>query len=263
MAKTNTGSHGVTYADGTTFLAGVYTTTGAATAGGTITLDAQNIANAEFIFKFDAAFSTSANTIINLVNGASACNVYWIAEGAIALGASTIMKGTMISNNGAVSTGSLCNVEGRMYSKNGALALDATTLSLPTGCSSPTNYGFLNGFAAFTSSGNVNNVGSSFITGDVGTNSGSNIGFSTAIINGNYYTPINPTISAAANFSIYQNNVLIPYSTRTRISTLNQSEISLTAIAIVGDSEAIDIRWKVDAGTIKLQNRILTLIEVK
>jgi hypothetical protein len=41
------------------------------------------------------------------------------------------------------------------------------------------------------------------------------------------------------------------------------AEISLTAIATVGDSQPIDIRWKIDAGTVKLQNRILTLIAVK
>jgi hypothetical protein len=172
------------------------------------------------------------------------------------------MKGTMISNNGAVSTGSLCNVEGRMYSKNGALALDATTLSLPTGCTSPTNYGFVNSFAAFTSTGDVNNVGSSVITGDIGTNLGSIINFNLATINGIYYTP--STLSnPSASFSIFQNGVLIPFSTRTRSSSLNLSEISLNGIATVGAGEAIDIRWKIGSGTIKLQNRILTLIEVK
>jgi len=44
---------------------------------------------------------------------------------------------------------------------------------------------------------------------------------------------------------------------------LNLAEISLSAIATVGASESIDIRWKIDAGTIKFQNRILTLIAVK
>jgi hypothetical protein len=261
MAKINTGTHGVSF--GTeTIIPGVYTISGASTVVTNITLDGLSQSNPEFVFKFSAAFSTAANITISYINGASACNVYWIAEGAIDLGAGTIIKGTMLSNNGAVSAGSLSNVEGRMYSKNGALALDATTLFLPTGCTSSTNYGFVNSFAAFTSSGGVNNVGSSVITGDIGTNLGAITGFETATINGIYYSPSilsNPT----ASFGIFQNGVLIPFSTRTRGSSLNLSEISLTGIATVGVGEAIDIRWKIGTGTIKLQNRILTLIEVK
>jgi hypothetical protein len=115
------------------------------------------------------------------------------------------------SNNAAVCVGHLSNVEGRMYSKNGALALVATTISLPVGCIYSTNYGLVNRFAAFTSSGLVNNVGSSVIISEVGTNLGSNFGFSTATIGGIYFKPINQTINASANFSIYQNNLMIPF----------------------------------------------------
>ena len=263
MAKThvNTHLHDVTYTGGTTFNAGIYYTTAASTASGTITLDGQYDANAEFIFKFGGAFSTNSPTTINLINGASACNVYWIAEGAIALGTSTNMKGTMIANNGAITSASGSTIIGRLYSTAGAIGLDLTTLSLPV-CTSSTNYGMLNSFAAFTSSGAVTNTGASIITGDIGTDVGAITGFESATINGYSYAS-NLTSRATANFSIYQNGVLIPYSTRTRINTLNLAEVSLTAIATVGASEAIDIRWKVDAGTIKLQNRILNLIAVK
>ncbi len=261
MAKpTTVTSHSVTFAS-ETLLAGVYSTTGASTAAGIITLDAGGNPNAEFIFKFGGAFSTAASTTIVLINGASACNVYWIAEGAIALGTNTSMYGTMIANNDAITIASGSIIVGRLFSTAGAIGFDHTNLSLPV-CSSPTNYGMLNSFAAYTSAGALTNTGITTISGDIGTDVGAITGFESATINGYYFAP-SLTSRAAASFSIYQNGILIPFSTRTRINTLNLAEVYLTAIATVGASEAIDIRWKIDAGTIKLQNRILTLIAVK
>jgi hypothetical protein len=264
MAKTNTiTDHAPTYGGGEILKAGVYANAGACTAVGSLTLDAENNSNAEFVFKYGAAFSTAANTTIHLINGASACNVYWIAEGAIALGVSTSMQGTIISNNGAVTTGNSCIMVGRLYSNNGAVGLDGSNISLPTGCTSSTYYGMLNSFVAFTSTGNITNLGGSVVTGDIGTNFGGVTGFSTATVNGTIYEPSIVPSSTTASFSIFQNEALIPFSTRTRISTLNLAEISLSAIATVGASETINIRWRIDAGTIKFQNRILTLIAVK
>jgi hypothetical protein len=40
-------------------------------------------------------------------------------------------------------------------------------------------------------------------------------------------------------------------------------DISLQATATVAAGQAIDIRWKIDMGTITLKNRILTLINVR
>jgi hypothetical protein len=121
----------------------------------------------------------------------------------------------------------------------------------------------VNNFAAFTSTGAITNTATTTITGDIGTNVGAITGFeSPTIINGVSYSP-STLLNQSASFSIFQNGVLIPFSTRTRSSSLNLSEISLNGIATVGAGEAIDIRWKIGSGTIKLQNRILTLIEVK
>jgi hypothetical protein len=264
MAKANTvTSHVPTYGGGETLTAGVYANAGACTAVGNLTLDGGGNPNAEFVFKFGAAFSTAALTTIILINGASACNVYWIAEGAIALGVSTSMQGTIISNNGAVTAGNSCTMVGRLYSNNGAVGLDGSSVSLPTGCTSSTNFGMINSFAAFTSVGNVTNLGASLVTGDIGTNFGTVTGFGTATVIGTIYEPSIVPASTTASFGIFRNGVLIPYSTRTRTSTQNLGEISLSGIATVGVGEPIDIRWKIDSGTIKFQNRILTLIAVK
>jgi len=262
MAKTVTNSsHTAVYGGGETLTPGVYYNAGACTSLGTLTLDGQNDPNAEFIFKFGAAFSTAAGTTVLLINGASACNVYWIAEGAIALGASTVMKGVILSNNGAVTLGNQSSVTGRLFSNNGAVGLDVSTVSMPVACNPL--FGSLSGFAIFSSAGNVSNAGGSNVIGDIGANLGTITGFEAATVTGTIYPPSIVASSATATFSIYQNGNLVPFSDRTRVSTMNLAEVSLHAVATVAPGQSIDIRWKIDAGTVKLQNRILTLISVR
>ena len=110
---------------------GVYTINGAASIGGTLTLDGRGNVNSVFIFRINGAFSTGASSAIVLTNGASACNVYWVAEGAVAMAASTVMKGTVIAHNGANSMGANCTLEGRIFSTSGAIALNNVQAYLP------------------------------------------------------------------------------------------------------------------------------------
>ena len=260
MAKPITNStHSATYGAGETLGAGVYNTSGAVSTTGNLTLDANNNPNAEFIFRFGGALSTGAGFTVILINGASACNVYWIAEGAIALGTLTVIKGRMIANNGAITLGSASTVNGSIYTSAGAIGIDASTISNMSGCLN--EFGVLNGYAAFSKIGAITNIGASNITGNIATNDGLVSGFSSATINGNIF--LSGINDAVANFSIYQNGLLIPYSTRSRISTNNLREVSLQALSNIATGEAIDIRWNVDFGKVKLQNRILTIQQVR
>lgn len=104
-----------------TIAAGVYGMPAAGSLGGNLTLDAAGNANAVFIFKFGGAFTVGAGSTIILQNGALAGNVFWVVEGAISIAANTIMKGTLIANNGANSLAVSSNLEGRMYSTAGAI----------------------------------------------------------------------------------------------------------------------------------------------
>ena len=99
---TNT-THAVVIGSNETINAGVYIIGGTASMAGNLNLDAKGNAHAIFILKFNGAFSTAANSSITLVNGASAANVFWIAEGAISIGATCTMKGTFIAHTGAAS----------------------------------------------------------------------------------------------------------------------------------------------------------------
>jgi hypothetical protein len=55
----------------------------------------------------------------------------------------------------------------------------------------------------------------------------------------------------------------VPNSSRTIVSNANVTSVNLQAMATVASGQAIDVRWKIDSGTVALGNRILTLIKVR
>ena len=227
---------------------------GAASVAGTITLDGGGDTNSVFIIRCTGALTTAASTTVVLTNGASSNNIFWVAEGAIGLAASTIMKGTLISHPGAVSMGAGSNLEGRMFSTLGAISMGLGTLTAPSGVSY-IDLGILSTFVIFSSDGAISNTDpSSIISGDVGTASGAITGFDS--ITGNVYSTT--IYSSEVTFSIYQNGLEVPYSSRT--VNVHPSTVSLQAMVTVTTGEAIEIRWKVDVGEAMLDNRILSLI---
>src|ERR1044072_8493050 len=69
--------------------AGVYYIATPAVLNLTLVLDGQNNPSAVFVFQIDGAFSTNALSNVRLVNGALACNVFWMVEGLVSLGRSS------------------------------------------------------------------------------------------------------------------------------------------------------------------------------
>ncbi|TDE01586.1 ice-binding family protein [Flavobacterium hiemivividum] len=123
---TNSTSGARAMGTGETLYPGVYFIGGAASIGGTLILDAQGDPNAQFIFKIGGAFTTGAGTNVVLLNGASPANIFWMANGAIAMAASTTISGNLISNPGAVSMGAGGQLSGRMLSTSGAVSIYGT-----------------------------------------------------------------------------------------------------------------------------------------
>lgn len=184
LATTATAGHAAVLGNGEILTAGVYTIAAAGSAVTTLSLDAQSNSNALFIFKIGGAFTTAAATQVYLINGAQACNVFWIAEGAVDMAAGTIMKGTVIANNAAISMATGGNLEGRMFSTGGAVAIDGSLVFIPIGCGSPVlngptapNLATTECYAIFSSNGSVTNTSLSSVTGDIGTNFGLTTGF--------------------------------------------------------------------------------------
>jgi len=120
---------------------GIYVATNAlnVVAGATITLDAGGDPDANFYFISGRALTLGAGVIINLVNGAKAENVYWVAgifSGDMTLGASSVLHGNFLVN-GAATVGAGVHLTGRLLAR-GAITLGASShiygISANTGC---------------------------------------------------------------------------------------------------------------------------------
>jgi gliding motility-associated-like protein len=127
-------NHTPAFGTGETLTPGVYNIAGAGSIAGNLTLDAEGDPSAIFIFQFGGAFSTGASSTVHLINGAIACNVFWAAEAAISMAASTDMKGTLISHKGAVSMGANGILDGRMLTGNGAVNVYQVLITVADCC---------------------------------------------------------------------------------------------------------------------------------
>ena len=191
---------------------GVYLVSETGTLNGNITLDAGNNPSAVFIIKFQGSIAAAASTIINLTNGASAANVFWIAEGNISIGASSAIKGTLIAHPGAITIGAATNVEGRMLSTSGAITFgpgvanvpanhNTVTMNCESNCSNQI-LGTAANYALFGISGAVSNNGISYVVGDLGSNAGGTVnGFDGSIVIGTTQTANSSTSQAATDLS--------------------------------------------------------------
>ena len=269
LPVTNT-SHPLVFGNGEVLSPGVYNIVGAVSIAGILTLDGGGDSNALFVIRGNAAFNTGAGTTVKLINGASPENVYWIAEAAIGLGASTVIQGTIFSNTAAIAVGATSTITGRLLTNGGAISFGPGTLSLPSKAST-IDFKSVKSFIMFTGSGGIANTGSSTFIGDIGTNLGAITGFETATISGTIFqagsTTVVTPINHIATFSLYKNGVLIPNSSRTRAHLTNPSDISLQGFTSVLQGDVIDVRWKIDAQSsdsseVSVLNRILTLIKI-
>jgi hypothetical protein len=196
--------------NGATLMAGVYSISAAATLNLDLKLDAQGNPNAVFIFKIQAPFSTNANSKIKLINGALACNVFWKVEGLVSMASGTSMKGTIIANNAAINMSTGDTLEGRALSTAGAVTVGGVLAYTPTGCGSailtgpaaPT-LGAAACYAIFSSNGAVSNSGTTYITGDVGSNNGSAAGYNQSFVTGKIHLiPDGSTAQCAADLLV-------------------------------------------------------------
>jgi hypothetical protein len=197
---------------------GVYSIPSVSTLNLQLTLDAQNDPNAIFIFQIDGAFASTAFSEVLLLNGAQACNVFWKIEGLVNLATGTIMKGNIIANNSAIIINTSVNLEGRALSTSGAISVNGVTATKPLGCAAailtgpiPPNLNAAICYTIFSSNGSVSNAGTSFVTGDIGTNVGLTTGFDPLNVTGIIHPiPDTSTASVASDLLVAYNycNVL-------------------------------------------------------
>jgi hypothetical protein len=113
---------------------GVYKIGAAATITSPMTFDAQGNSDATFIIQIVGALGSTASVgNVILLNDAQSSNIFWVVEGAVSLGASTNMEGTILCD-AAISFGATTTINGRVFagSAAGTVGISTTTITLPT-----------------------------------------------------------------------------------------------------------------------------------
>lgn len=116
---------------GTTLTAGVY---GSDTLGltGTLTLSGAGV----FILQAASTLITAPNSTVALINGASACNVFWQVGSSATLGTTTSFKGTILAMT-SITMANGVTLVGRALARNGEVTLINDTLN-SSACATPT-----------------------------------------------------------------------------------------------------------------------------
>lgn len=114
-----------------TLTPGVYFDGGALNmaASGVLTLDGEGDPSAIFVFQVVGSIGIGAGSVVNLINGAQANNVYWVSTGAFGGGAGSALVGNVIAN-GAANPGAGSSFVGRILSL-AALTLTSVTILTP------------------------------------------------------------------------------------------------------------------------------------
>ncbi len=117
--------------NGLTLAPGVYFDGGALNmaASGVLTLDGHGDPTSLFVFQVTGSIGIGAGSLVKLVNGAQANNVYWISTGAFGGGAGSALAGNVIAN-GAADPGAGSDFVGRILTL-AALTLTSVTITTP------------------------------------------------------------------------------------------------------------------------------------
>jgi hypothetical protein len=98
---------------GLSLTAGAYNYSSSAQLTGQLTLDAQGDPNAQFVFIVGSTLTTASASSVNLINGASPCNVYWRIGSSATFGTGTQFEGNVLSHED-ISVNDAVHVDGRL-----------------------------------------------------------------------------------------------------------------------------------------------------
>ena len=112
---------------GMEFGPGVYNNPTSFAITGIVTLNGGGDPNARFIFQAGSTLGTAAASVVLLINGAQACNVYWAVGSSATLGALSVFNGTIVAFTSAT-VGAGAIIEGRVLAGSGDIT-GAVTLN--------------------------------------------------------------------------------------------------------------------------------------
>ena len=113
---------------GKTLTPGYYTSeTGAFLITGTLTLDSQGDPDAVFVFKTESTLTTHTDSVVNLINQARYCRIFWQVGSSATLGTTSMFAGHVFAFTSiTLNTGAF--EQGQIMALNGAVTLDSNTI---------------------------------------------------------------------------------------------------------------------------------------
>ena len=132
---------------------GAYRYASSAQLTGALTLDGAGDPNAQFVFEIGSTLTTASASSVVLINGASACNVFWQIGSSATLGSSTAFQGNLLAST-AVTMNTGASLIGRAMAQTAAVTLDSNVITAPS-CPAPSTGSTSTGTANATASGGV------------------------------------------------------------------------------------------------------------
>ncbi len=115
---------------GQTLTPGVYNSASSLAITGVLTLDAQGNPDAVWIFQIGSTLTTAvSNSVVELINGAQAQNVFWQVGSSATLNGGTYFSGTIMAQ-ASITANANVNVNGRLLARTGAVTLDADSIQM-------------------------------------------------------------------------------------------------------------------------------------
>jgi len=128
---------------------GVYKFNSSAQLTGTLTLNAQGMANQFWVFQINSALTTATSSAVNIINAGANEGVFWVIGSSATLGTGTSFEGNVVALTSiSLDTGATIAC-GSALARNGAVTLDDNDVN--TGCS--TSAAGLSGFVSNNSGG--------------------------------------------------------------------------------------------------------------
>ena len=120
-----------------TLHSGIYQFDSSAQLTGTLTLDAQNDPNAEFIFKIGSTLTTATGSAVNVINAGSQTGIFWLVGSSATLGGNTAFAGNILADQ-SITLNTGANIfGGRALAMNAAVTMDHNEIY--SSCSSACN----------------------------------------------------------------------------------------------------------------------------
>lgn len=118
---------------GLTLVPGVYCFSSSALLTGTLTLDAQGNANAQWVFQIGSTLTTAVNSTVSIINGGTMCNVFWQVGSSATIQTNNVFVGNILALTSITLDGG--TLDGRALASNGAVTMAAQETVDDSGCS--------------------------------------------------------------------------------------------------------------------------------